>query len=153
MVCVCVCVCVCPCHEAVLWKSASRWWRVYWLVGPAPCVSTWQEGDPSRPSYWHTELICSAWSIPANWNYHCTASHVSALFVWLLLVLCVFVCVLMEVDLYLCDRESETLSMALLCQWTGMLLCGSVICSLGESWAVKSERSAVRSYKHYSMLL
>lgn len=108
------CLSVCgsgwPCLEEVLWKSASRWWRVYWLVNQAPGVSTWQDGDPSRPSYWHTELICSAESIQANWNYHCAASHVSALFVWLLLVLCVFVYVFMEVerdDLYLCDKESK----------------------------------------------
>ncbi len=99
---ICVCMYAWPCHEVVLWKSASQWWRVYWLVDQAPGVSTWQEGDPSRPSYWHTELICSAWSIPANWNYHCTASHVSALFVWLLLALCVFVCVFMEVEGMIC---------------------------------------------------
>lgn len=155
-VCVCVCVCVWPCHEAVLWKSASQWWRVYWLVDQAPSVSTWQEGDPSRPSYWHTELICSAWSIPANWNYHCTASHVSALFVWLLLVLCVFVCVFMEVEGMICiwvtGKVKPRACLFCACR-RGELFCGSVICSLSESWAVKSEHSTVRSYKQHSMLL
>lgn len=154
--CVFACVCVWPCHEAVLWKSASQWWRVYWLVDQAPSVSTWQEGDPSRPSYWHTELICSAWSIPANWNYHCTASHVSALFVWLLLVLCVFVCVFMEVEGMICiwvtGKVKPRACLFCACR-RGELFCGSVICSLSESWAVKSEHSTVRSYKQHSMLL
>lgn len=88
-----MCVCVSShCREAFSWKRAHQWWRVYWLVGQAPSISTGLKGDSSRPSYWHAELICSFWSIPANWNYHCPASHVSGPFVWLILVLSALAC-------------------------------------------------------------
>lgn len=95
-------ICFCACVRLVLsWsapvENARQWWREYWSLSQAPAVSTRWEGDPSRPSYWHTELICSFWSIPANWNYHCTSSHVRFCLAISLLVLCVFVGVFMEV--------------------------------------------------------
>lgn len=95
-------------HEAFLWKRAHRWWRVYWLVGQAPSVSTWLKGDSSRPSYWHAELICSFWSITANWNYHCPASHVSGPFVWLILVLSALACLWKKGWFISVWQESET---------------------------------------------
>lgn len=110
-------VCLCPSEqmwmcvsshsrEALLWKRAHRWWRVYWLVGQAPSVSTRLKGDSSRPSYWHAELICSFWSITANGNYHCSrpmsAGRLFALY-WFYQLL--RVCGGRTNDLYLCNRK------------------------------------------------
>lgn len=110
---VCLCLSVRLCvsshsHEAFLWKRAHRWWRVYWLVGQAPSVSTRLKGDSSRPSYWHAELICSFWSITANWNYHCPASHVSGPFVWFILVLSALACLWKKGWFISVWQESET---------------------------------------------
>lgn len=113
-VCLCLSEQLCMCvsshsREAFLWKRAHRWWRVYWLVGQAPSISTRLKGDSSRPSYWHAELICSFWSITANWNYHCPASHVSGPFVWFILVLSALACLWRKNGWFISVwQESET---------------------------------------------
>lgn len=119
-------------HEAFLWKRAHWWWRVYWLVGKAPSISTRLKGDSSRPSYWHAELICSFWSITANWNslpgIPCQRD------VCLAYIGFISACVFVEEErmIYICVTGKWNLSAFL---WPEMevLLCGNVLTLFNKS--------------------